>query len=57
MPDETTPQGEGSDAKVIRGNHVRPHLQPAKTAMQSGKAKTGIWMLEFEPEKPRKMTR
>ena len=26
--------------------------QPAKTAMQSGKAKTGAWLLEFAPEKP-----
>jgi hypothetical protein len=28
---------------------------PAKTAMQSGKAKTGYWVLEFEPAKPRKI--
>lgn len=28
---------------------------PAKTAMQSGKAKTGQWVLEFEPEQPRKI--
>ena len=28
---------------------------PAKTAMQSGKAKTGYWVLEFDPEKPRKI--
>ena len=28
---------------------------PAKTAMQSGKAKTGHWVLEFEPEQPRKI--
>jgi len=26
---------------------------PARTAMQSGKAKTGRWVLEFEPETPR----
>mgnify|MGYP001544949844 CR=1 FL=1 len=26
---------------------------PAKTAMQSGNAKTGIWLLEFEREQPR----
>ncbi|GHC68644.1 ETC complex I subunit [Limoniibacter endophyticus] len=26
---------------------------PAKTAMQSGKAKTGGWVLEFEPEMQR----
>ena len=28
---------------------------PAKTAMQSGKAKTGHWVLEFEPASPRKI--
>ena len=28
---------------------------PAKTAMQSGTAKTGYWVLEFEPEQPRKI--
>jgi hypothetical protein len=28
---------------------------PAKTAMQSGKAKTGRWLLEFDPESPRKI--
>lgn len=28
---------------------------PAKTAMQSGTAKTGDWVLEFEPEKPRQV--
>lgn len=27
--------------------------QPAKTAMQSGLAKTNVWILEYEPEKPR----
>jgi hypothetical protein len=26
---------------------------PAKTAMQSGKARTGKWVLEFDPEKPK----
>ncbi len=29
--------------------------RPAKTAMQSGKAKTEVWMLEFEPEQPCKV--
>ncbi|PRD45939.1 ETC complex I subunit [Phyllobacterium phragmitis] len=29
--------------------------RPAKTAMQSGKAKTTSWLLEFEPEMPRKV--
>jgi hypothetical protein len=28
---------------------------PAKTAMQSGKAKTGHWILDFYPEQPRKI--
>ncbi|MDN2583849.1 ETC complex I subunit [Aquibium sp. ELW1220] len=28
---------------------------PAKTAMQSGKAKTGRWLLEFDPEAPKKI--
>jgi hypothetical protein len=27
--------------------------RPAKTAMQSGKARTLSWVLEYEPEKPR----
>jgi hypothetical protein len=27
--------------------------QPAKTAMQSGAAKTREWVLEYEPERPR----
>jgi hypothetical protein len=30
-------------------------FSPAKTAMQSGKARTGLWVLEFEPEQPRKI--
>ncbi len=29
--------------------------RPAKTAMQSGKAKTHRWVLEFDQEKPRKI--
>jgi hypothetical protein len=28
-------------------------FRPAKTAMQSGKAKTRDWVLEFDPERPR----
>ena len=27
--------------------------QPAKSAMQSGRARTKKWLLEFEPEQPR----
>ncbi|BCH25763.1 ETC complex I subunit [Mesorhizobium sp. L-8-10] len=30
-------------------------FSPAKTAMQSGKGKTGLWVLEFDPEMPRKI--
>jgi len=30
-------------------------FSPAKTAMQSGKAKTGYWVLEFDPAIPRKI--
>jgi hypothetical protein len=30
-------------------------FSPAKTAMQSGKAKTGYWVLEFDPQQPRKI--
>ena len=30
-------------------------FSPAKTAMQSGKAKTGSWVLEYEPEQARKI--
>ena len=29
--------------------------KPAKTAMQSGTAKTKEWLLEYEPEKPREV--
>ncbi|OQM73234.1 ETC complex I subunit [Manganibacter manganicus] len=30
-------------------------FSPAKTAMQSGRSKTGYWVLEFDPEQPRKI--
>lgn len=29
--------------------------QPAKTAMQSGRGKTKLWVLEFEPARPREI--
>ena len=29
--------------------------QPARNAMQSGKARTKKWVLEFEPERPRQI--
>jgi len=30
-------------------------FKPAKTAMQSGTARTKLWVLEYEPEKPRQV--
>jgi NADH dehydrogenase ubiquinone Fe-S protein 4 len=30
-------------------------FRPAKTAMQSGRAKTHRWVLEFEPERPKEI--
>jgi len=30
-------------------------FKPAKTAMQSGKARTRKWLLEYEPEQPREV--
>ena len=30
-------------------------FSPSRTAMQSGQAKTGYWVLEFEPEAPLKI--
>ena len=33
--------------------HDRPLYQPARTAMQSGTAKTKEWVLDYEPEAPR----
>ena len=29
--------------------------KPARNAMQSGKAKTGRWLLEYDPEQPRRI--
>src|SRR3979490_727091 len=33
--------------------HDRTHFKPAKNAMQSGRAKTREWQLDYEPEQPR----
>jgi hypothetical protein len=39
-----------------RNRHMLARIyQPAKTAMQSGKAKTHKWVLEFEPEEARRI--
>ena len=29
--------------------------QPTKTAMQSGKARSKLWLLEYEPDRPREI--
>jgi hypothetical protein len=35
---------------------LRAHIyQPARNAMQSGKARTKAWLLEFEPSSPRRI--
>jgi hypothetical protein len=40
----------------MRGMFMAARIyRPSKTAMQSGKAKTGDWILEFEPEAARKI--
>ena len=30
-----------------------PIYRPSRTGMQSGKARTKLWLLEYEPERPR----
>ena len=39
----------------IDGNMVARIYQPAKTAMQSGTAKTHLWLFEYEPEAAREI--
>jgi hypothetical protein len=47
------------DADRLRAAHIRIDsmlariYQPAKNAMQSGRAGTKRWLLEYEPERPR----
>jgi hypothetical protein len=47
-----------TDAAATR-NDTQPMVariyKPTKTAMQSGKANTKAWMLDFEPEQPREV--
>jgi hypothetical protein len=48
---------QGGDA-ALHNNEVAMSARifsPAKTAMQSGKAKTGHWVLEFDPEMRKKI--
>jgi len=40
----------------IRVNRMSARIySPTKTAMQSGKARTGYWLLEFDREQPRRI--
>ena len=39
-------KGHGMPARIYK---------PARNAMQSGRAKTAEWVLEFEPEQPRRI--
>src|SRR5215471_21620545 len=39
----------------MRFEMVARIYKPAKTAMQSGKANTKAWVLDFEPEQPREV--
>lgn len=58
-----SPSGDCAIPVQIEAAHVKPSepdkpmtakiYRPAKTAMQSGKAKTQRWVLEFDPERPR----
>ena len=42
-----------SDDEQDKGDRCRARIfKPAKTAMQSGRAKTKEWILEFEPKAP-----
>lgn len=43
-------RGEGAGTRM-----AARIFSPAKTAMQSGKAKTGHWVLEFDPASPRRI--
>src|SRR5215469_6806337 len=44
----------GGTGGVLRGIVMRARIfRPARNAMQSGKARTKQWVLEYEPETPR----
>ena len=59
--------GEGGYARIASGLRLAGQLydrgstmlariyQPARNAMQSGKARTKKWLLEYEPESPRQI--
>mgnify|MGYP001578015976 CR=1 FL=1 len=44
-------ENHAKNARRLPMNKARIY-QPAKNAMQSGKGKTNIWLLEFVPETP-----
>jgi hypothetical protein len=54
-------QPAGGGATLPSGSFETPHpmtariYKPAKTAMQSGTAKTKEWVLDYEPEQPRQI--
>lgn len=50
---ENYDKSEPSAEALRRAIMVARIFQPAKTAMQSGIARTKEWVLEYEPEKPR----
>ncbi len=45
----------GVDAAKTSETVIARIYKPAKTAMQSGTAKTKEWVLDFEPEQPREI--
>jgi hypothetical protein len=54
----TRRQHGGDDASRQRDGKIGMAVRifsPAKTAMQSGKGKTGLWVLEYDPTAPRKI--
>ena len=51
MPRYCVRQGEWNGTLIM----VARIYKPAKTAMQSGKANTKAWVLDFEPEQPREV--
>jgi hypothetical protein len=44
-----------TDVRTKEGNMLARIYKPAKTAMQSGTAKTREWVLEYAPESPREV--
>src|ERR1700744_2622179 len=59
MPSAPAPAPSGARGRRKRGRGIlegsmRARIyKPARNAMQSGKARTKLWLLEYEPESPR----